>query len=394
MNKITKYDHNMRRIVTLCLGIGFLYACSSGSGKRYSVPDINIEESNDIVFALDDSTVQNMEYLQLFQRNDSDILAFTNQYDNAIVYYDYKTKQYLGWTEFSKQGNNGIGTLFSFCYLNPDSIYLYNFTTYTLFLANSQGEVLEKNDLHVIPNLSADSLFFAPQLFPRTNSPLQKVGNELILAGFYMNEQTGENSVNRPVLSYYDLSSKNLRFSDSYPSMYHRGNWGGDFTYRNPFYTLSASDEIVLGFAADHNIRVHAKDEATFHEYYAGVGGDFEITPITDDIGPNTIAREKVARHYINTLSYQAIVYDKYRKVYYRLALLPDSDIDINAVPIRKPIEIVVLNDRFELIGKGTIKRDRYWINQCFVSPDGFHIQVESDNDDELRFKTFVLGDY
>lgn len=384
----------MLKFITLCLGLGLLYACSSGNKKQFSVPDINIEEANDIVFALDDSTVQNMEYLQLFQRNDSDILAFTNEYDNAIVFYDYKTKQYLGRTEFDKEGNNGIGTIFSFYYLNQDSIYLYNFTTYSLYLANVRGEVVMRRDLHTIPNLSADSLFFAPQLFPRTNSPLKKIGDELLIAGFFMNEQAGENSVNRPVLAYYDLSKNTLRFSDSYPSMYHKGNWGGDFTYRNPFYTLSPKNEIILGFAADHNIRVHAKDEIEYHEYYAGVGGDFEITPITKDIAINTIAREAVNQHYTRTLSYQAIVYDKYRKVYYRLALLPDSDIDIKVGPIRKPIEIVVLNDHFELIGKGTIKRERYWINQCFVSPDGFHIQVESDNDDELRFKTFVLGDY
>lgn len=384
----------MIKCIALCLGLGLLYSCSSGNKKQFLVPDINIEEADDIVFALDDSTVQNMEYLQLFQRNDSDILAFTNEYDNAIVFYDYKTRKYIGRTEFAKEGNNGIGTIFSFYYLNQDSIYLYNFTTYSLFLANARGEVVMKKDLHTIPNLSKDSLFFAPQLFPRTNSPLRKIGDELLIAGFFMNEQAGESSVNRPVMAYYNLSRNTLRFSDSYPSMYHKGNWGGDFTYRNPFYTLSPKNEIVLGFAADHNIRVHGKDEMEYHEYYAGVGGDFEITPIAKDIAMNTIAREIVNRHYTRTLSYQAIVYDKYRKVYYRLALLPDSDIDIKVGPIRKPIEIVVLNEHFELIGKSTIKRERYWINQCFVSPDGFHIQIEADNDDELRFKTFVLGDY
>ena len=95
-----------------------LYSCSSGNKKQFLVPDINIEEADDIVFALDDSTVQNMEYLQLFQRNDSDILAFTNEYDNAIVFYDYKTRKYLGQTEFAKEGNNGIATIFSFYYLS------------------------------------------------------------------------------------------------------------------------------------------------------------------------------------------------------------------------------------------------------------------------------------
>ena len=149
----------MIKCIALCLGLGLLYSCSSGNKKQFLVPDINIEEANDIVFALDDSTVQNMEYLQLFQRNDSDILAFTNEYDNAIVFYDYKTRKYIGRTEFAKEGNNGIGTIFSFYYLNQDSIYLYNFTTYSLFLANARGEVVMKKDLHTIPNFRRTPYF-------------------------------------------------------------------------------------------------------------------------------------------------------------------------------------------------------------------------------------------
>lgn len=99
---------------------------------------------------------------------------------------------------------------------------------------------------------------------------------------------------------------------------------------------------------------------------------------------------EKQRRHYIENLSYGAIHYDQYRNVYYRLAFLPDSEIDINDEALRKPTEIIVLNDRFELIGKSRIKDDLYWVNQCFVGPDGFHIQVKSDDDDMLYFKTFV----
>ena len=386
----------MLKCIVLCLGLGLLYSCSSGNKKQFLVPDINIEEADDIVFALDDSTVQNMEYLQLFQRNDSDILAFTNEYDNAIVFYDYKTRKYLGRTEFAKEGNNGIGTIFSFYYLNQDSIYLYNFTTYSLFLANARGEVVMKKDLHTIPNLSKDSLFFAPQLFPRTNSPLRKIGDELLIAGFFMNEQAGENSVNRPVMAHYDLSRNTLRFSDSYPSMYHKGNWGGDFTYRNPFYTLSPKNEIVLGFAADHNIRVHGKDEMEYHEYYAGVGGDFEITPIAKDIAMNTIAREIVNRHYTRTLSYQAIVYDKYRKVFYRFALMPDDNIKPFSNNPHQSFSIIILNKDYEIIGETKFPGNTYTHHLCFVGKKGLYISENNENnpqfdENKLVFRCFTL---
>ena len=55
----------MLKCIVLCLGLGLLYSCSSGNKKQFLVPDINIEEADDIVFALDDSTVQNLSLIHI-----------------------------------------------------------------------------------------------------------------------------------------------------------------------------------------------------------------------------------------------------------------------------------------------------------------------------------------
>lgn len=368
-----------------------LYGCSSTSSNREgNVDDIPLIATSDLTFTLDDSTAQSLEYLQFFQRNDSNLLAFTNEYDNSIVFYDYSSRKYLNRIHFEKEGNNGIGTIFAFCYLNNDSIYLYNMLMQTLFLANSKGVVKEKHKWEMSRNLTPDSLFIAPLLFPRTNSPLIKVGDELLIAGFFPNEFKGENAENRPVMTFFDIKSQTVRHSDSYPAIYHKGNWGGGLSYRNPFFTVSPQDEIVLSFAADPQIRVHSVKAGDYREFYAGIGGNHRIKPAEEEIRMELFTQEKQRRHYIQNLSYGAIHYDRYRKIYYRLALLPNPEIDIRDEALRKPIEIVVLNDRFEVIGKSRLKDDSYWINQCFVGPDGFHIQVKSANDDLLCFKTFV----
>ena len=38
----------MIKCVALCLGLGLLYSCSSGNKKQFLVPDINIEEADDL----------------------------------------------------------------------------------------------------------------------------------------------------------------------------------------------------------------------------------------------------------------------------------------------------------------------------------------------------------
>lgn len=367
----------------------FLSACSSEKARRV-VSDIQLKECEDLVFVLDDSTVASTDYIQFFQRNDSNLLAFTNDYDNSIVLYDYKSRKYIDRISYDKEGNNGIGSVFSFCYVNDDSIYHYHYNGLKLYRTNHDGKVLEKYPINVISNPSPDSLFIGPTVFPRTASPLTLVGNKMLMAGFMMGEVDGENDQNRPVMVCCDLATGKLGYSDSYPSIYHKGHWGGDFTYRNPYFTLSPQNEIILSFAADPHIRVHKVGETTYREYYAGVGDDYVIKPVENNVSSQWLPDEKRCSHYAENLSYGPILYDKYRNVYYRFACLPDFDIDVHKVPIRKPIEVVVLNEDFELIGKCLIKKELYWINQCFVGEDGLHIQVETENEDELRFKTFV----
>ncbi|MBQ8601473.1 MAG: DUF4221 family protein [Bacteroides sp.] len=380
--------------ISILISLISLISASCNNKEFKETPPINISEVEDLVFPLDDSTVANMEYIQYFQRNDSNIFAFTNQYDNSILFYDYDSRKYLKRISFDKEGKNGIGNVFSFYYAGKDSIFHYHYNFRTAILTNEKGEVLDKDYIIVNPNPSPDSLFLAPTLFPRTNSPLKLLNGNLLIPGFLMAEAEGENDTNRPVMTYFDYKTKEIRHSVCYPQMYHKKNWGGDFTWRTPYYTLSSKNELVFSFSADHNIRVHSLFDDKYNEFYAGVGGDYEIEPFEETVvNFKPIDSEKLKRHYIENLSYGPIHWDKYRDVYYRIAMMPDSDININKRPIRKPIEIIVLDKNFNIIGKSPLKRDKYLINQCFVGLEGFHIQVQTENDDELRFKTFIIKD-
>lgn len=386
----------MKKIELLLVVLGFMLLNSCTSKKTIKpIPVITIVEKGELIFSLDDSTIENMEYLQYFQRNDSNIFAFTNRYDNSIVFYDYDTRKYIDRICYHKEGGDGIGSIFSFYYINEDSVYLYHFNFRTLYHTNSKGRVLKKHQINVFPNPSPDSLFLAPILFPRTLSPLRLVNDEMLIPGFLMAEVKGENEENRPVMTYYDLKTGGIRHSDSYPAIYHKGYWGGDFIWRNPYYTLSPKNEIVLSFSADHNIRVHEFSNTKYKECYAGNGDDTEFEPIESYIPIDArISEEQCHRHYVENLNYGPILYDNYRKIYYRIVLLPDYDIDIKKKPIRKPVGIIVLNEEFEIIGKCSLPKADYWINQCFVGVEGLHIQIQSDNEDELKFKTFMIDKF
>lgn len=229
---------------------------------------------------------------------------------------------------------------------------------------------------------------------PRTNNLMAQSGDKLILSGMFFGEMKGENSKNRPVLITYNLTTGGVDYSDSYPSIYHKGNWGGGFMYRFPYYTVNPIGDVVLSFAADPEIRVHKiGDPSHSTTYYAGIGGNEPpIPPIENRIDSKYLDEKKSISHYVRNLSYSSIHYDKWKKCYYRVTNLPqEQEIDLNAPIIRKPLALIVLDEDFQIICRKLLPGYPYLINQCFVSPDGFHIQVESDNDDIMRFKTFKL---
>lgn len=371
---------------------GLVCSCSYKKNDRvHRTEDYSLIVKADKCFNLDSETVQTTEYLQLFKSGEEIIFSFVNEYDNSIVLYDYATGENMRKIKFEREGANGINSVTSYLIINEDSIYLYDRTTHLLSLANDRSIVKDKKRINIVRCLKGDSIFAPSELFPRTNSPILKIGDELLLSGTLFYEFEGENDSNRLVMAFYNLQKNTIRYSDSYPSMYHSGNWGGSFTYRFPYYTLSPNNELVISFAADHNIRVHHVDSLQYHEFYAGTKEDIVIEPVEKSLDFEHFSPEADRDHYVHSLNYGCIHYDSYREVYYRLAGHPDSSIDPKEGVLRKPMSVTILDKNFQIVGETMLPQELYLLNQCFVGPDGFHIQVESEDDDIMRFKTFEL---
>ena len=371
---------------------GLVCSCSYKKNDRvHRTEDYFLIVKADKCFNLDSETVQTTEYLQLFKSGEEIIFSFVNEYDNSIVLYDYATGENMRKIKFEREGANGINSVTSYLIINEDSIYLYDRTTHLLSLANDRSIVKDKKRINIVRCLKGDSIFAPSELFPRTNSPILKIGDELLLSGTLFYEFEGENDSNRPVMAFYNLQKNTIRYSDSYPSMYHSGNWGWSFTYRFPYYTLSPNNELVISFAADHNIRVHHVDSLQYHEFYAGTKEDIVIEPVEKSLDFEHFSPEADRDHYVHSLNYGCIHYDSYREVYYRLAGHPDSSIDPKEGVLRKPMSVTILDKNFQIVGETMLPQELYLLNQCFVGPDGFHIQVESEDDDIMRFKTFEL---
>ena len=382
----------MKIIFLFFLVVSACFSCSRQPEYIFEslTGDFDIMESADKTFILDSETTQMTDCLQFADS----LLIFSNEYDNSLVFYDFLTGRFKQKIKLAKEGSDGVGTSIFTYYKSKDSIFVWNYHTNTLFLLGSNAK--KKWQVVVSPRFSTsvDSLLMWPVIMPRTNNLMTQSGDKLILSGMFFGEMKGENSTNRPVLIEYDLRTGGVSYGESYPSIYHKGNWGGGFMYRFPYHTANSTGDVVLSFAADPVIRVHKiGDFSHSSSYYAGIGGNEPpIPPIEEKAGSRYLDEKKSVSHYMCNLSYSSIHYDKWNRCYYRVVNLPQKqEVDLNAPIMRKPLALIILDDDFQIICRKLLPDYAYLINQCFVSPEGFHIQVESDNDDIMRFKTFKL---
>ena len=64
---------------------------------------------------------------------------------------------------------------------------------------------------------------------------------------------------------------------------------------------------------------------------------------------------------------YHHLMYDKYRKVFYRFALMPDDNIKPFSNNPHQSFSIIILNKDYEIIGETKFPSNTYAHHLCFV---------------------------
>ncbi|MBR0042932.1 MAG: DUF4221 family protein [Bacteroides sp.] len=360
-----------------------LLSCSTDS-KREGTKEYSLLQVADKMFYLDSLTTQESLYMQVV---DDKELALYNEPDHSIRFYDIPTAKEFAKIQLYKEGPNATKDMRGFYYQSKNDIWIYQYFTKELLLVNDLGEIKARRDISkkLYPHAKKD-ITVSP--FPITNMPIQKYNDWLILQG--MNGIGVENGIKPACTILYNTVTDEVKTVNYYPSIYGdmkniNNNWG-TFSYRAVPYTLTPQNEMILSYPADDSIRIYNIDKDYTESYFAGYTIKTKIKPI---IGNSTIALEK---QYLEQLQYAGIHYDKYNKVYYRLAVLPISDYNINDVKTQnKPLAIIILNHEFKKVGEYHLGKGKYRHRNTFVSEEGLHINVLSEDDDYLKFVTLKI---
>lgn len=378
-NVIFNFNRAMKKIFLGSFWALLFFSCAQNQNlSRIGTDEYRMEVAGGKSFYLDSLTTQETNYIQ--QINDTTI-AFYNKPVNTICVFNIPSTKQQATIRLYKEGPNAVYDIQGFYYQSADSIWLHQYWKKELVLVNDSGVIQN----HLFMKTSKETRQYSADPLPGTDDPITKIDNKIILQG--MNGPEVEQGFIPAATVVYDLDTKQTQVANPYPAIYGDSkeinkNWDA-IAYRLVRYTLSPNKEMVLSYPADDSVRVYDVKKNITRSFFAGTTQENHIRPYTPK------SKVEGLKKYLEHSQYAGIWYDKYRHVYYRLVSLSTSDytVDDESTYI-KPLGIILLNDSFQKIGEYHLERGNYRYRNCFVSQEGFHINIPSEDDDYLKFLT------
>ena len=294
------------------------------------------------------------------------------------------------------EGPNGVPSLFgSKPYPDSNTILAFQHFAFRISLLNGKGEVLRNYQLNpkerfvrvilstfsYMPTFTRDSvLYFAQRVCDQKRSV--------------------KDFTKIPLFASMDLKTGEI----GWPSLYFPATFDGDYTDIHDGDVDFAHDynekdnRLVCSFMKYDSIMVtddlqHVKWYNAKSKYLKSMKPN--VNNHTNDV--NALIRYK------ESSKYGHIMYDKYRDVYYRFAEMPcelakDETPYDNQAPKAREFSVIILNDKFEIIGETKFPGSKYFYKMSFVGKDGLYISENNlanpeFDEDKLVFSCFKLVD-
>lgn len=269
-----------------------------------------------------------------------------------------------------------------FYYVNPDSIFVYNYKNKTVSLVDSVGKI--RNEWSVRDkNKQVD-------IEALSSSPMQYAYPHFIMTGATIGHDDDDYNT-KHISALLNLTNNRICFIGNYPNIYSKAKFGG--LYMNQVYqTMACNDIVSYSFPAEHYVYNYSLNKETIDSVYMGsrYANSIESAPTENNL-KLLFDKDSSIRYFISQHSYANLLFDKYRKIYYRIALHPLKEWTGGA--FLQPFSIIVISEAGSIITETPIFKDYYELNlnNIHVSKSGLKIQKFDKDEDIIVFNTYTL---
>lgn len=369
-------------------------SCTRSGTATYKAHLVPFKE---ITLTLDNETPNTSRCAKIYEQGNKELLVYLNDQKPSLLFYDLNTLQLVKNLRLVKEGPQGVSQIKGFFIKNKDSIFVLNPQAYSLSLLNAYGEVT--NRYLLIKNTQ----FISRPDESDVSMPVMGSNEEAYMEGDNLNisaipdmlpnvkQGYSQGKVNLSV----NLKTKDIDYSVGFPLRYVSNNYA--FVAFEIYRCLDSRKNLIYSFGACDSIYVYDTHSKFKGAYYAG---SKYFDGVKASTGPVSQTKDKELDEKIVTSPfYFYIMYDKYRDVYYRLAAqkhtLNDSEKRTNNL-LDKPFSIIILNNKFQIIGEEKFPHSVYSLKNIFVGKEGLYLSrsfYKNTTDDEnlLKFSVFKL---
>lgn len=287
---------------------------------------------------------------------------------NSIDIYSFSTKKLVKRIEVNDSTHKYIRLIHGFWPITGDSVLVYNYQRISpLLLLLNDWQVTGRHEYNLRGFLNHGSM---------TASPSVVLGNKIYFTEFPIGDINNLIHADYAPEVIYDMAADSVYNSDiTWPALYKNGKWQDLFMYCK---TLDDDKQrIVYSWEASDDLLIRQEEGL----YVRKAKSDYFKNAIRYDIGKSQ------EQNRIENNHYTLVLYDKYRKVYYRYA--------IHGIPFKNsaggenshfdaPFSIIILDENFNKIGEVRLPGKTYLPKDSFVGEKGLYISNHNYRNEEL----------
>lgn len=355
--------------------------------KKIEIPiDADIYYESKAIFSFEDPRTQK-EYLS-YENNAKG--------QHEIIVFDLETGGLVKRVNVEFEGPNAI-FMFGHFPIDLNNFYVTSTALQTIYKISDEGTIVDHFNYS-----STNSEQMLSYSFSST-----WIYNPLIIKDscFYLTQEPmffamGEDEWKKsPLCAKVSMKDKRVtKLPLSYPVLTKRKISGDelsdfDFGYCRDF----DGEKFIYSFYRKDDILV-TKDHISSEKHSAKSRYAKDIKPILSSSTDIFSSMKENLEHAL----YWHFVYDKYRNIYYRFVFFPctldvaDSKTLRELSSVRQEFSVIVMNDKFEIIGETKFPKNKYSPKMFFIGKKGLYISENNPlnpefDEDKLVFSCFVL---
>ena len=324
-----------------------LLGASCSSPSRPIDYGTELTATDSICLSIDEHTHYESKSIFQFEENGHEYLSFLNEKASYKVHiYDLDTKQVIKTIHLQKEGRNAMPST-NGCFPLSSKHFLITTWNGVFGIINEKGEVENKNsfwkdsvNFHAFDHICCMSYTYRPAII---KDSILYFSQSLLK---YPRKKDEWDKI--PIFAYADLHKKKLGWTElRYPSIFNKDEidyilYDPEISYtytgKEVVVSLGQYDSIFVSSNFKHKKAYNAKSHYLPH-----------VRPVSQNLQIDlfkTIHDRGLQPHYHH------LMYDKYRKVFYRFALMPDDNIKPFSNNPHQSFSIIILNKDYEIIGE------------------------------------------